>query len=141
MTLTANPRRFVQMLWVVAGLLFTIALLHTSPAGDHAKAWMSDKVGQFLPPDTGRLAMKEHMMLAEASWAKTVKQRHEMISADYKDLSELPLLVHLPALHTPWPTPTDLSLTASHLSTMTPTMPIPTPFGTSLLRRTDVPTR
>lgn len=93
MTLTANPRRFIQMLWVAAGLLFTIAILHTSPAGDHAKAWMSDTVGQFLPTDTGRLAMKEHMALAEASWAKTVKQRHEMIAADYKDVSEMPLYV------------------------------------------------
>ncbi|KAG7121618.1 hypothetical protein HYQ45_014452 [Verticillium longisporum] len=89
--MAANPRRFVQMLWLAAGLLFTIAFLHTSPAGGHAKAWVSDKVGQYASVDSSRLSMKDHMARAEASWAKTVKQRHDMIVADYGDVSKMPL--------------------------------------------------
>jgi hypothetical protein len=92
MALTSNPRRLIPMLWVAAGLLFTFALFHTTPASDSAKAWMSDKVVSFLPTESsGRRSMAEHKVLAEASWAKTVKQRHELISADYKDASQLPL--------------------------------------------------
>lgn len=80
------------MLWAAAGLLFIFALLHTTPASDSAKAWVSDKVGSFLPSDSsGRLSMEQHKALAEASWAKTVKQRHEMIAADYKDAAQMPL--------------------------------------------------
>lgn len=92
MAIAANSKRIVQMLWLAAGLLFALALLHSLGNPDKAKAWASNKVGNLINNDGGgRSSMREFMTTAEAIWAKTVKQRHEMIAEDYGDASLMPM--------------------------------------------------
>ncbi|KAJ0306327.1 hypothetical protein COL5a_003684 [Colletotrichum fioriniae] len=91
MAIAASSKRIVQMLWLAAGLLFTLALLHSLGSPDKAKEWASNKVGTLMNNDGGRNTMREFMATAESIWAKTVKQRHDMIAEDYGDASLMPL--------------------------------------------------
>ncbi|KAF9876945.1 hypothetical protein CkaCkLH20_05791 [Colletotrichum karsti] len=92
MTMPANNRRVVQMLWLAAGLLFVFALLHSMTSPDQAKEWATNKVGNLVQNIPGsRPSMREFMATAEAIWEKTVRQRHEMIATDYGDASLMPL--------------------------------------------------
>ncbi|OLN92798.1 hypothetical protein CCHL11_06696 [Colletotrichum chlorophyti] len=92
MAVAANSRRVVQLLWLAAGLLFALALLHSIGNPEKAKAWATDKVGNIINGDGGRVPMREFMAIAEASWAKTVKQRHDLIKADFGgDATKVPL--------------------------------------------------
>lgn len=93
---TASARRILQILWLLAALLFTLAILHVSTAGQSAGSWATDHVPGFASISSSmrvRLAMEAHMAFAEKSWAKTVRQRHEMIRSDYQAISEMPLYV------------------------------------------------
>ncbi|KAK6215276.1 hypothetical protein QIS74_08295 [Colletotrichum tabaci] len=89
--MAANSKRIFQMLWLAAGLIFTLALLRSLGTPDQAKEWASSKVSSLMANDGGRVPMREFMATAEAIWAKTVQQRHDMIAADYGDASLMPL--------------------------------------------------
>ena len=116
-SLFSNPKRVMQMLWAAAALMLTAAVIHSLSDGQ-PNEWVFKKlpalggrpgseqsppvnkveaspvrIGSTTASDTSdlRLSMERHMRLAEASWAKTVKQRHEMIKADYGDIKEMPL--------------------------------------------------
>lgn len=92
MTMPANNRRVVQMLWLAAGLLFVFALLHSMTTPSQAKEWATSKVGNLVQNIPGtRPSLREFMATAEAVWEKTVRQRHDMIAADYGDASLMPL--------------------------------------------------
>ncbi|EQB44357.1 hypothetical protein GCG54_00013726 [Colletotrichum gloeosporioides] len=92
MGLPANNRRVVQMLWLAAGLLFVLAFLSAmSGSAPQAKAWAANKVGSITQLRSGRPSLREAMERSEAIWKKTVRQRHEMIAADYGDASKMPL--------------------------------------------------
>lgn len=93
-SLFSNPKRVTQMLWLAAGVLFFIAVFHSTGLGSSSKDWVSSTVGN-MGVSGGRLSLKEHMKLAEASWAKTVKQRHELIAKDWGVVDKLPLYVFL----------------------------------------------
>lgn len=88
--LFSNPRRVTHMLWVAAGIMFFIALFHSTQIGPASKEWVTTKV-QGMGQSAGRAAMKEYMQLAEASWAKTVKQRHELIQKDWGTVDRMPM--------------------------------------------------
>lgn len=103
----AFPRRAMQMLWLAAGLLFTFAVIHSTTSEDStAREYISKgynavkgATGASASPaaaaggngDFDRPSIKEHMMIAERSWAADVKKRHDMIKADYGDVSKMPL--------------------------------------------------
>ena len=84
-----NPKRVLQILWLAAGSMFALAIVRSLTSQDTAK-WVSNRVVGMMG-DHSRLSMEEHMRLAEASWAKTVKQRHDLISADYGTVDKMPL--------------------------------------------------
>ncbi|KAK1987540.1 methyltransferase domain-containing protein [Colletotrichum cereale] len=86
-----SSRRIFQLLWLAAGLLFTFAFLRSIGTPDQAKEWASSRVSGLVSTYGGRIPMREFMVNAEAVWAKTVKQRHDMIAADYGDASKMPL--------------------------------------------------
>jgi len=88
-SLKNNPRRLLQLLWAAAGLLFAFAVVHSlSPSAP--PGWVSHGVTRILG-DGLRVPMAEHMRLAEASWAETVRQRHELIHSDYGTVDKMPL--------------------------------------------------
>ncbi|KZL66192.1 hypothetical protein CI238_09975 [Colletotrichum incanum] len=89
--MAANSKRMFQVLWLAAGLLFIIAFLRSIGTPDEAKKWASSKVSSLISSDGDRVSMREFMATAEAIWAKTVQQRHDMIAADYGDASLMPL--------------------------------------------------
>ncbi|KAJ9151820.1 hypothetical protein NKR23_g2752 [Pleurostoma richardsiae] len=101
-SLLGNPKRVITLLWLVAALMFTIAVLHSLSPGS-TEGWVSDKVHKLAGSGSGsgapgaadrglsRSSMHEHLRLAEASWAKTVRQRHEMIEKDYGHVRGMPL--------------------------------------------------
>ncbi len=76
------------MLWLAACMLLTIAIFYSLIG--HSREQVS-KLVVSIAGDGSRLSLREHMKLAEASWAKTVKQRHDMIQADYGTVDKLPL--------------------------------------------------
>lgn len=92
MSLPANNRRIVQMLWLAAGLLFVLAFLSAiGGSAPQAKEWAANKVGSITQLRSGRPSLREAMERSEALWKKTVRQRHEMIAADYGDASKMPM--------------------------------------------------
>lgn len=78
--LCGNPRRVMQLLWLVAAFMFAVALVRSLVGGTDTGTGRS-----------GRLSMAEHMHAAERAWGKTVKQRHELIRKDFGDVEKLPL--------------------------------------------------
>ncbi|KAL8331492.1 hypothetical protein RB593_002098 [Gaeumannomyces tritici] len=94
-----NPRRAMQLLWLAAGFLFTLALVRSlggtlrhshHPAA--TRTWMAGRVqGLVGGGGGGRLSMAEHMRAAERAWGKTVRQRHELIRKDFGDVDKVPL--------------------------------------------------
>lgn len=86
----SNPRRWMHMLWVAAGIMFFIAVFHSTQIGSASKDWVTTKVQKIGQP-AGRVSMKEYMRVAEASWAKTVKQRHDLILKDWGTVDKLPM--------------------------------------------------
>lgn len=92
MVMATNNRRVAQMLWLAAGLLFAFALLHSFTEQGSAKEWASSKVESIVHNiRSSRSPMRDFMATAEASFEKTVRQRHEMIAADWGDSSKMPL--------------------------------------------------
>ncbi len=92
--LCGNPKRAMQMLWLAASLMFLIAIFHSlnlTPSRD----WMSSKV-QGIVGGGGRSALKDYAKTAETIWAKTVRQRHELIRADWGTIDKLQLYVWTP---------------------------------------------
>lgn len=82
-------RRVIQALWVAAVLIFVGAAFHMSAP---AKAWTETKVSSIVSSFQGRPeAMRKFMERSEAIWEKTVRQRHEMIAADYENISDMPM--------------------------------------------------
>ena len=91
-SLFSNPKRVTQMLWVAAGLLFFIAVFHSTGLSSTSKDWVSTTVQGVTTGLSGqRTSLKEYMRLAEASWLKTVKQRHELIAKDWGTVDKMPL--------------------------------------------------
>ncbi|KAF6811786.1 hypothetical protein CSOJ01_05514 [Colletotrichum sojae] len=90
--MATNNRRVVQMLWLAAGLLFAFALLRSFAEPGSAKEWASSKVESIVQNiRSSRAPMRDFLAYAEASFEKTVRQRHEMIAADWGDSSKMPL--------------------------------------------------
>ncbi|KAJ9142278.1 hypothetical protein NKR19_g7270 [Coniochaeta hoffmannii] len=89
-SLFSNPKRVTQMLWVAAGLLFFIAVFHSTGLGSTSKDWVSSTV-QSVAGSGQRASLREYMRLAEASWLKTVKQRHELIAKDWGTVDKMPM--------------------------------------------------
>ncbi|KAK1961950.1 hypothetical protein LY78DRAFT_275829 [Colletotrichum sublineola] len=93
-----SSKRIFQLIWLAASLLFALAFLHSIGVPNQAKEWASSQVGSLVSNNGGRIPMREFMLNAEAVWAKTVKQRHDMISADYGYASHMPLFPATSAL-------------------------------------------
>lgn len=89
-SLFSNPKRVMQMLWMAAGIMFFLAIFHSTQLGSSSKEWVESKV-QTFGGGAGRASMKDFMKAAEASWAKTVKQRHDLIRKDWGTMDKLPL--------------------------------------------------
>lgn len=94
----------MQMLWLAAGLLFTFAVIRSTSGEDSSTRELLNKGynavtggassvtgGGRLNAESDRVSLKEAMMLAERSWAKDVKKRHDMIAKDYGNVSKMPL--------------------------------------------------
>lgn len=90
-SLFSNPKRVTQMLWLAAGILFFIAIFHSTELGSTSKDWVSSTVQGVTGSSGQRASMKEFMRLAEASWLKTVKQRHDLIAKDWGTVDKMPL--------------------------------------------------
>jgi hypothetical protein len=90
-SLFSNPKRVTQMLWLAAGILFFVAVFHSTSLGSSSKEWVSSTVPGILSVSGQRSSLREYMRLAEASWEKTVKQRHELIQKDWGTMDKLPL--------------------------------------------------
>ena len=78
------------MLWLAAGVMFLIAIIHSfnfTPSRD----WVSSKLTGSTSGSGGRLTMKEHINLAETAWARTVRDRHNMIRTDYGTIDKVEL--------------------------------------------------
>lgn len=88
-TVLSNPKRVMNMLWIAAGIMFTVAVIHSLSGGESAE-WVSSRV-QGIVGDKSRMSLREHMRLAEASWAKTVRQRHDLIRADWGTVDKMEL--------------------------------------------------
>ncbi|KAK1974134.1 methyltransferase domain-containing protein [Colletotrichum cereale] len=84
-------RRVSQMLWLAAAATFLLAFLHFSQSNGQVSNWASSKVGSFVGKHDSRESLESFMVRSEGFWAKTVKQRHEMIATDYGDVSKMPL--------------------------------------------------
>lgn len=80
--LTCKP---IQLLWMLGGSLLVLALFHFVGGNNPASQWVSGGVAAIssLTGDGPRISLQEHMKLAEKIWAKTVRQRHELIQADW----------------------------------------------------------
>ena len=100
-SLYSNPKRVLQILWASAATMLIMAIVH-SVSNEQSREWVFAQLPALGASGGGRsngktgarhlrLSLKEHMALAERSWAKTVKQRHEMIKADYKSIKYMPL--------------------------------------------------
>lgn len=89
-SLFSNPKRVTHMLWLAAGVLFLVAVFHTTSIGSTSKDWVSSTV-QSVAGAGQRWSLNEHMRLAEASWLKTVNQRHELIAKDWGTAGKMPL--------------------------------------------------
>ncbi|KAH8899186.1 hypothetical protein GQ53DRAFT_801783 [Thozetella sp. PMI_491] len=96
--LCGSSRRTIQMLWLAAVLIFFAAVFHSSKLTP-SRDWVGNTV-QSMMRSSGRSSMKEHIRLAEASWAKTVKERHDLISADWETAAKMPLYYKYP--YTVW---------------------------------------
>ena len=63
-----------------------IALVHTL-SGGQTKSWVSSAINTARPlpvtSSTGREPLQYWMRRAERNWAKSVKQRHELIAQDW----------------------------------------------------------
>lgn len=90
-SLFSNPKRVTQLLWSAAGILFFIAVFHTTSLGSSSKEWVSSNVPSALSFSGTRASLKEYMRHAEASWEKTVQQRHDLIAKDWGTIDKLPL--------------------------------------------------
>lgn len=90
-SLFSNPKRVTQMLWLAAGILFFVAVFHSTELGSTSKDWVSTTVQGVTGSSGQRASLKEYMRLAEASWQKTVKQRHELIAKDWGTVDKMPL--------------------------------------------------
>ncbi|GJC94715.1 hypothetical protein ColKHC_03541 [Colletotrichum higginsianum] len=84
-------RRVSQMLWLAAAATLIVAFLRFSQPSGQVSNWASSKVGSFANRYSDRESLANFMARSERIWAKTVKQRHEMIAADFGDVSKLPL--------------------------------------------------
>jgi hypothetical protein len=93
-TLFSNPKRVMQMLWLAAGIMFSVAIIHSFQLTPSTE-WMSSKVQGMMSSNGGggggRSSMKDHIQNAEAVWAKTVKQRHDLIRADWGTVDKMPM--------------------------------------------------
>lgn len=86
-------RRVIQLFWVAAALVFIMALTHMSAP---AKQWTNVKIQKIFSSiqTTGRnQSVSSFLDRSEEIWAKTVKDRHEMLAADYANISEMPMYV------------------------------------------------
>lgn len=90
-SLFSNPKRVTHLLWSAAGILFLIAVFHSTSLGSSSKEWVSSNVPSVLTSSGSRASLKEYMRHAEASWEKTVTQRHELIAKDWGTIDKLPL--------------------------------------------------
>lgn len=87
-----------QLVWLLGAIVFCLAVYSTTQAGT-ANQWV-EKVMPQKPqaPEVaaskqtyfGRPSLEEHMRLAEKSWAKGVKQRHETLK-EWPSTDAMPL--------------------------------------------------
>ncbi|OHW90933.1 hypothetical protein CSPAE12_10474 [Colletotrichum incanum] len=83
-------RRVLQVLWLAAALIIVFALFNSQQSSPSAPELTNTGVGSLVNNHGSRESMAEFMARSESIWAKTVKQRHEMIAADWEDISKMP---------------------------------------------------
>ena len=86
--MVTNPRKTVQFLWIAAAILLGLVAIHKL-RGDSFQGFIYRSGA-----GAHRRSIREHMAWAEASWERSVKQRHETIEEDWGgDASKLPVYV------------------------------------------------
>ena len=93
-----------QFIWLVGTLIFFIAVYSTTQAGI-GKQWVSTTTSTtaaatgsgFLDPGSyeiaqlsGRPSLADHIQLSNKIWAKTVRQRHQMLK-DWDVTADMPM--------------------------------------------------
>jgi hypothetical protein len=93
-----SRRKWLYVAWAVAVVMFILAVTHSTSLRSASQEWPSSNAGKKIggTGSKSRASIREHMQMAEASWAKTVKQRHELIRRDWGSIDKLPLFVILP---------------------------------------------
>ena len=86
-----------QAIWLVGTIIFLVAVYHTTQAGI-GREWVSISKGAAVhaPDDyeiaklSGRPSLADHIQLSNKIWAKTVRQRHQMLK-DWPETKDMPL--------------------------------------------------
>ncbi|TKW51081.1 hypothetical protein CTA1_2050 [Colletotrichum tanaceti] len=93
MAMTHN-RRILQMFCLASAVVFIFGTLHfrTEQANVHSVSeFASSKASNLVNMHGSQKTMVRSMVRSESVWAKTVNRRHEIIAADWGDVSEMPL--------------------------------------------------
>lgn len=88
-----------QFIWLVGTMVFLIAVYSTTQAGI-GREWVAPTTGAAVHvPDSyeiaklsGRLSLEDHIQLSNKIWAKTVRQRHQMLK-DWPETENMPMYV------------------------------------------------
>jgi hypothetical protein len=91
--------RPLTYLWMAGAGIFLLAVIHTLSGGSTAEipSWVTSKVSslgggaQVVQDAGGRMTLVDHMKLSEATWKKSVRQRHELLMQDWKGSNDIPL--------------------------------------------------
>lgn len=86
-----------QAIWLVGAIVFLVAVYHTTQAGI-PREWVSTTTAPavHVPDDyeiarlNGRPSLADHIQLSNKIWAKTVRQRHQMLK-DWPETENMPL--------------------------------------------------
>lgn len=85
-----------QAIWLVGAIVFLVAVYHTTQAGI-GRQWVPTIAPTVHAPDdyeivklSGRPSLADHIQLSNKIWAKTVRQRHQMLK-DWPETADMPL--------------------------------------------------
>lgn len=93
MVMTHN-RRMLQMFCLATAVVFIFGILHFRSEQANVQSvsdFATSKGTSLVNMHGSRKTMARSMVRSESVWAKTVNQRHEIIAADWGDVSEMPL--------------------------------------------------
>jgi hypothetical protein len=90
-----SARLVSRLMWLAAIIMFTFAMMHSFNMSDAVSQaeWVSERVQTLMGGEgTGQTAtLRAAIQTAETAWAKSVKQRHDVIRSDYKTPEEMQL--------------------------------------------------